>query len=907
LRLLAVKPLSIRSVAFVLCLYSCAAGPAALAQTESRDLYAEAASAFQQGRLDEAEQNLRSAIAVEPNRPNLLGLLGLVLDAKKEYEHAEPFHQRALSLAPHSAGLWNNFGNHYLAQGNEDQAQSAFLQVLPIEPGHTNANLQLARIALSHNQGAEGLRYLDNLKPSDRADTAVQLLRARCLHSVGQPAPAMAIVDRLEKDAGGDARLAFSLGGVLAEWGRYDRAEAAFSRALETDPANIDILHNVGLAALRAGHLDRAQNVFEIAVQQSPDDVESIFNLARVHAAKGDTETALVLLARARRLAPNRSDLLVYMAKMYEDAGFFSGAADAYNEYLKLQPDDHTARRERGFTFCRLGRMKTGLPDLDWYVKQYPRDPVGHFELGLCETLGDTAQAFQQLDEALRVNPDFTSARQARGWLLGREGKWNEALPELKSVVEREPKNSMALLQLGRTYLELDRPAEAVGYLRRAQELAPEHRGVLMQLNRALRKLGQNQEAANVLDKFKTAAPDREALKASAQIFDYLGLDPAEQRERFRRNLTNALAASPADPELQVQMGALLLNDGKTEEALTVFTNVLKLSPGTPVLNLAATALVEHQQYGLAREFLTRLVSAGPSLDNRLELAVATFHTLGPEAGLAEVDKFPVANRNGDVYLLRAQILDALGRFADSAESLNAGFRLEPKRADLYFWASLFLLKHKKDQQALVLLEQATKILPDDADLLLTKAVVLELVRKTEEANDLLKKIQLRWPESGRCYLIQGIIEATHRKPEAALQSLRTAIALGEKTASAYYFLADVTRMARPEDNEGARQAISESLRLDPNDASSHALAGKIALEEEGPAKAVEQLKEAIRLRPDLAEAHYSLMIAYRKLGRANDAAAESDIFRRIREQNPQLEEDTAAIRQMLFGGDGPH
>ena len=484
-------------------------------------------------------------------------------------------------------------------------------------------------------------------------------------------------------------------------------------------------------------------------------------------------------------------------------------------------------------------------------------------------------------------------SRQARGWLLGREGKWNEALPELKSVVEREPKNSMALLQLGRTYLELDRPAEAVGYLRRAQELAPEHRGVLMQLNRALRKLGQNQEAANVLDKFKTAAPDREALKASAQIFDYLGLDPAEQRERFRRNLTKAVAAS-------------LLNDGKAEEALTVFTNVLKLSPGTPVLNHAATALVEHQQYGLAREFLTRLVSAGPSIDNRLELAVATFHTLGPEAGLAEVDKFPVADRNGDVYLLRAQILDALGRFADSAESLNAGFRLEPKRADLYFWASLFLLKHKKDQQALVLLEQATKIVPDDADLLLTKAVVLELVRKTEEANDLLKKIQLRWPESGRCYLIQGIIEATHRKPEAALQSLRIAIALGEKTASAYYFLADVTRMARPEDNEGVRQAISESLRLDPNDASSHALAGKIALEEEEPAKAVEQLKEAIRLRPDLAEAHYSLMIAYRKLGRANDAAAESDIFRRIREQNPQLEEDTAGIRQMLFGGDGP-
>src|SRR2546430_13353711 len=45
----------------------------------------------------------------------------------------------------------------------------------------------------------------------------------------------------------------------------------------------------------------------------------------------------------------------------------------------------YTTLFRSGFTSCRLGRMKTGLPDLDWYVKQYPRDPVGHFELGRSE------------------------------------------------------------------------------------------------------------------------------------------------------------------------------------------------------------------------------------------------------------------------------------------------------------------------------------------------------------------------------------------------------------------------------------------------------------------------------------------------------------------------------------------
>jgi len=880
------------------------AGTPAWAQNAAPDAYAEAASAFRQRQFDLAEQTLRGAIAAEPDRPDLLGLLGLVLDAKKEYEEAEPFHQQALQLAPHSAGLWNNIGNHYLARGNSGQARKAFLEVLAIEPRHANANLQLVRIALADKHPKEALRYLENLKPSDRKDPAVQLLRARCLHSAGQPDAAMAIVNRLEQDPSGDPRLAFSLGVILAEWNKYDRAESAFSRALQTDPANLEILHNVGLAALHAGHLGRAQRVFEIAVQQNPDDVESIFSLGRVYAANGDSETALILVAKARRLAPGRSDILLFLSGMYGQEGFLSGAADAYDEYLKLQPGDHTARRERGFIYCRLGRMKSGLPDLEWYAKQHPRDSVGHFELGLCESLADTTQALQQLDEALRLNPGFTMARQSRGALLNQEGMWARALPDLKEVVAHEPKNSMALLQLGRANLELGRSAEAVALLRRAQALAPENRGALTQLHRALRKSGQNEEAAVVLAKLKSLPPDPANAKATAHIFDYLGQDPAEERARYRRNLTNAATANPSDPELKAQVGVLLLTDGKNEEALTSFRELLTMSPRTQVLNEAATALMEHKQYALAQEFLTRLVASNPSVDNRLELALALFHAAGPEASLSEIEKIPMANRDGDVYLLKAQVLDAMGRFEESVESLNAGFRMEPKRADLYFWASLFLLKHNRDQQALALLEQSAAFIPDDPDLLVTKSVVLELVKKTDQADGLLEKVQLRWPEWGRSYLIRGIIQATHRESKEALQSFRTAIALGEKTAAAYYYVADLTRMITPADKDAIQQAISEALRLDPNDALSHALAGKIALEEEKPAEAAEQLKEAIRLRPNLSEAHYSLIMAYKKLGRDDEAKSESDAFRRIQAQNMQREDNAADIRQMLFAGD---
>ncbi len=183
-----------------LCLYLGLAATFAVGQSSSSDVYAEATSAFQHGQLDQAEQELRAAISVTPDRPDLLGLLGLVLDAKKEYKQAEPFHQRALQLAPRSAGLWNNFGNHFVATGDYIRARSAFLHVLAVEPSHGNANVQLATITFSEKQPAESLHYLSNLKALDQKDPAVQLLRARCLHMAGKTDAAMSIVDKLQQD-----------------------------------------------------------------------------------------------------------------------------------------------------------------------------------------------------------------------------------------------------------------------------------------------------------------------------------------------------------------------------------------------------------------------------------------------------------------------------------------------------------------------------------------------------------------------------------------------------------------------------------------------------------------------------------------------------------------------------------
>jgi len=167
----------VKAIALTICEFWWAIGSPGRAQTGSPDAFSPAASAFQQGNLEAAEQTLRAAVASQADRPDLLGLLAVVLDAKKEYEQAEQFHRRALRLAPGSAGLWNNLGNHYLARGKDDEARAAFLRVIALDTEHTNANPRSIRSVVVLSSVPRIARLLVGLKNIKESPSRLDAVR----------------------------------------------------------------------------------------------------------------------------------------------------------------------------------------------------------------------------------------------------------------------------------------------------------------------------------------------------------------------------------------------------------------------------------------------------------------------------------------------------------------------------------------------------------------------------------------------------------------------------------------------------------------------------------------------------------------------------------------------------------
>jgi tetratricopeptide (TPR) repeat protein len=868
-----------------------------------RSVLQQAASDFQAGRVSEAEQALRAALKQAPRDPAGLGLLGVVLDAQNQFEEAEKAYQQALALAPRSPALLNNLGNHYMAQGKTDQARAAYLKVVAIDPRHANANLQLAQLSVAVKQGAAALKYLNQLAAEEQASPPVAILRARALKLTGQGAAAAKVLAEVEKNAGNDPRIAFSIGLAFAEGQRFDDAEKAFTRALDADPTNFDILYNLGLAAQHAGHWERAQDMYRIALRQRPNDADCLFNLASIYTHNGHSDEAIVPLMQAHKAAPERPEILLALAQASQEIGFYGDAATALDQYLKLKPHDDIARRERGFCLIRTMNLDQGLEDLRWYTQKHPKDARAWYELAIGETVGEPDKAFQHLGQALAEDPKFNAARYARAMLYYDKGRTEESIADLKLGLLAQPDNFRALDVLGQDYMRVGKFQEAAEVLAQAFKLAPKDPKILTHYGHVLARLGRKEEAEKVIADFRALSPEEAGHRPNAGLFEYLNLPPEQQLAQYMDHLQRNITTRPNDPGLRMQLGERLLQQGKTHEAIEAFRAVLKLTTNPQTLATCGKELVDYGQYAASREFLEPALAANPTAaDLRLDLAIAVFHSGTAEEALKVLDGTPPDQRKGDYFLLRAQILDAMKKYEEAVQALNRGFATAPTRADLYFEAALFLFKHEQYKQAIRFLEQANQAIRDVPELLLLQAIAYEMVRFHDDALHILARIESRWPEWALPHMVHGITLAIRLRSAEAKPVLENAIALGADNGITNYYLALVIVNSTPERVEEAYDAISKALRMTPDDVYVQSLAGKIDYMRKDYPSALNHLTAALRLWPEMIEAHETLAGVYRAMGEKDKSVAALKEIVRIKQENPTADQNPPfPARDLLF------
>jgi Flp pilus assembly protein TadD len=189
----------------LLCLISIAAPAAQRTSSNVDTLLSDAGALVQAGKLAEAEAATRKILTTNPRNAEAHSLLGVILDQRGATADAEKEYAAALRLKPKLVSALSNLGVLLAKTNRATEAIAKFEEVLQIDPKHEGAVFNLGAL-----YAASG-----------------DYKRAAPL---------------LEKAAGQDPRMLFTVALRLAEAHQYAEAVRLFQRTNELRPQTYEVL-----------------------------------------------------------------------------------------------------------------------------------------------------------------------------------------------------------------------------------------------------------------------------------------------------------------------------------------------------------------------------------------------------------------------------------------------------------------------------------------------------------------------------------------------------------------------------------------------------------------------------------------------------------------------------------------
>jgi arylsulfatase A-like enzyme/Tfp pilus assembly protein PilF len=271
---------------------------APFAETGEAFLLIRASFALNAGALDAAERDTRAALERAPDRPELVRMLGLVAERRRDVEGARRLLEQALALDESDPASWTALGRLAETQGDRGEAERRYREALARSPHFGDATWRLAAL-LVEGGDLDGGRAL--LAEAEEATDALVALRvAAAEQGAGDPESAAKRLEPVLEKTDLPASLVPGAGAILEAGGRGAAALRLYERALRADPKAWPLQNGVAWGLTQQGReLDRALELAESAVRASGGEPAVLDTLATVQLRRGDARAALATADRA--------------------------------------------------------------------------------------------------------------------------------------------------------------------------------------------------------------------------------------------------------------------------------------------------------------------------------------------------------------------------------------------------------------------------------------------------------------------------------------------------------------------------------------------------------------------------------------------------------------------------------
>lgn len=259
---------------------------------------------MQAGRLADAAQVCRKAIAIAPREPEAHHLLGIALIQAGQAAQAIATFRQAAALAPASPAILNHLGVALCQDGAAAEGAEVLRRAAALAPRAADIASNLGRaLDLCGRSGEAAAAYAAATAAAPGLWPAWAGLMS-VLHRMGDSGRALASARQAVAACPNVGAAHANLGRLLMETGDTAAAEATLRRALALDARLGDAANNLGTLAEEAGRASEALALYQTATRTRPDLADGWSNLGNALERVGRLEDARAPLARACDLAP---------------------------------------------------------------------------------------------------------------------------------------------------------------------------------------------------------------------------------------------------------------------------------------------------------------------------------------------------------------------------------------------------------------------------------------------------------------------------------------------------------------------------------------------------------------------------------------------------------------------------
>jgi tetratricopeptide (TPR) repeat protein len=284
----------------------------------------------QAGRLQAAEQIYRQILAIDPNHPDALHLLGVLAHQVGRHEVAAEYIGRAIAVKDNAAAFHNNVGEVYRALHRPAEAVACYRRALKLEPGYAEAHSNLGNALWDQGKLDEAVacyRRALKLKP-DYAVAHSNL--GNVLWDQGKLGEALLCCRRALELKPDYAEAYNNLGNVSKDQGKFSEAVACYRRALELRPDYAEAHNNLGSVLEEMGDLQGAEGSFRAALRHNARFAFAHYKLAELLRGKlpdQDLAAQRRLLEEAELTGAQRLFVHFGLAQVLDARGEYAEAA----------------------------------------------------------------------------------------------------------------------------------------------------------------------------------------------------------------------------------------------------------------------------------------------------------------------------------------------------------------------------------------------------------------------------------------------------------------------------------------------------------------------------------------------------------------------------------------------------